>query len=355
MAVQTVCTADPAVFPSPASFPSPARHAPDGARRASPPRPAHEAGATTPARQSTDTVRDALRAATLRLFEDLRACDPPGGARWREIREELITDHMSYARSLTRHFNASAESAEDLFQVACLALVKAVDGFDPGYGATFVSYLTPTVIGELKRHFRDTSWAVHVPRRMQELRTELRLATDEMGHALNRAPTLDELAARLGLSDRDIARASAAGDAYNSLSLDWTSFEGGAAESLDKLLGAVDPALDGVVDRMLLKPLIAALGERDRHILAMRYSRNLTQAEIGRRLGVSQMQVSRLLTRILAELREGIEGGEEPGVGHHARQGAHGRRGVSGSSHTGTDRAARTGPARTAPTLVGAR
>jgi RNA polymerase sigma-B factor len=165
------------------------------------------------------------------------------------------------------------------------------------------------IVGEIKRHFRDTTWAVHVPRRMQELSGSLRKAVETMTSELGREPTVLELAERLEATEEEIIQAIEASEAYTTASLDHPvgdDSDGGA--SLGELLGDRDPAFELMIDRQVLKGLVAKLGERDKRILLMRYFRGMTQAEIGEELGVSQMQVSRLLTRILTELRAGFDG-----------------------------------------------
>lgn len=250
-----------------------------------------------------------LRNATVMLFRELQDCPVPGGARWSRLRDRLIADHLDYVRYLAGRFGAPPDAAEDLYQVACLALVKAVDNFDPDHGAPFISYLTPSVNGEIKRYFRDTTWAVHVPRRMQELRIELRVATDDLGRMLQRTPTSGEVSAHLGITAAEAGQAAEAGRAYVAGTLDRPAFEDDlSGATVGDLLGGNDPGLDGVVDRVALKPLLRKLSGRDKQILVMRFFRGMTQSAIGVELGVSQMQVSRLIARILSELRAGLSG-----------------------------------------------
>jgi RNA polymerase sigma-B factor len=211
---------------------------------------------------------------------------------------------MNYARYVAGRFNSP--HTEDLEQVAYLALIKAVDGFDPEYGTTFLAYLTPMVTGELKRYFRDTTWDVHVPRRMQELSLRVRGAGDELALTLGRSPTVAELADALDATREDVVEALEAGSAYTTASLDRPSIADDAESSpLGELLGDDDPGFHIVTERETLRPLLASLPDRDKRILLMRFFRNMTQIEISEELGVSQMQVSRLLARILGQLRQG--------------------------------------------------
>jgi RNA polymerase sigma-B factor len=229
----------------------------------------------------------------------------PDDAQYEGLRDYVIGEYMSYARYLAGKFRLRGEALRDLEQAAYVGLVKAVDNFDPDYGATFLTYATPMITGEIKRHFRDTTWDLHVPRRMQELSTAVRAAETELVHQLGRPPNTAEIARHLDLSADEVAEAYEAVTAYNAASLDVpaASIDGDGA-TLGDLLGDEDPGIDLVVDREALKPLLAELSPRDKRILLMRYFRNMSQSDIGAELGVSQMQVSRLLSHILNQLRE---------------------------------------------------
>ena len=267
-----------------------------------------EAALDTPTDQKDRTDQ---RAAIMRLFDELKTCQPDS-LRRRELRDHLVTEHMNYARYVAGRFNAPRGS-EDLEQVAYLALVKAVDRFDPDYGSTFLSYLTPMITGEIKRHFRDTSWDVHVPRRVQELSLRLRGATDDLSHRLGRSPTAAELATVLDATAEEIVEAMEAATAYTAASLDRPSVVDDADSApLGELLGDSDPRFQAVIERESLKPLLARLPERDKQVLLMRFFRTMTQTEISVELGVSQMQVSRILTRILGELRQAVDDADAP-------------------------------------------
>ncbi|NUP50249.1 MAG: SigB/SigF/SigG family RNA polymerase sigma factor [Catenulispora sp.] len=249
------------------------------------------------------------RAAARAALNRLRRMSPDD-SEYEGLREYVIGEYMSYARYIAGRFQLRGEALTDLEQVAYLGLVKAVDNYDPDYGTTFLTYATPMISGEIKRHFRDTSWDVHVPRSMQELSTAVRAAEEELTQLTGSPPTAAEVARRLDLSADEVADAYEAVAAYSAASLDVpVSTADGAGSTLGELLGDEDPEFDKVVDREALKPLLAELGARDKRILLMRFFRNMSQAEIGAELGVSQMQVSRLLTRILSGLREGLETG----------------------------------------------
>jgi RNA polymerase sigma-B factor len=253
--------------------------------------------------------------AALRRLGTLARSDPERPA----LREFVIGEYMSYARYVAGRFRRRGEQAEDLVQVAYVGLVKAVDNFDARYHTTFLTFATPMIAGEIKRHFRDTTWEVHVPRRMQELSAALRPAAEALAQTLGREPTVEELARHLGATTEEIVNAFDASAVYRTASLDVpVGLLDRDGSTLGDLLGAEDPGYRLVLDREALKPLLADLGERDKRILLMRYFRNMSQTEIGDEIGVSQMQVSRLLARILGRLREEVgaeagEAGEEGG------------------------------------------
>jgi RNA polymerase sigma-B factor len=264
---------------------------------------------------NTDTIaRERQRAETMKVLRHLvtLAPDDPDRAR---LRAEIVEDHMPYARHLAHRYVRGGGSEEDFEQVAYLGLIKAVDNFDPSYGTGFLGYATPMIVGEIKRYFRDTTWSVHVPRRLQELSGALRKAVGEMVAELGREPTIPELAERLAATEEEIVEAIDATEAYTTASLDHPVGDESDGALLGEMLGDQDPAFDLMIDRQVLKGLVAGLGERDKRILLMRYFRGMTQTEIGVELGVSQMQVSRLLTRILGNLRDGFG---EPGAAERA-------------------------------------
>lgn len=220
-----------------------------------------------------------------------------------EARDALVQSHMGLAIHLARRFTGRGESLEDLTQVGYLALVKAADRFDESRGVEFASFATPTVLGEIKRHFRDKGWAVRVPRQLQELRIALAKAVEDLTHELHRAPTVSELAERVSASEDEVIQGLECGRAYSAQSIDPLVDPGDGSGHIAALVGSVDPAFDRVEDRHALKPLMAQLPVRERRLLEMRFFQNMTQTEIADELGVSQMHVSRLLTRTLGQLR----------------------------------------------------
>ncbi|MFE2722741.1 SigB/SigF/SigG family RNA polymerase sigma factor [Kitasatospora sp. NPDC059327] len=226
------------------------------------------------------------------------------------VRATLIELNISLVRYAARRFNSSREPQEDLVQAGIVGLIKAIDRFDPRHGVEFTTFAVPTVLGEIRRHFRDTTWAVHVPRRLQELRLTLARAQEQLTQRLDRAPTVAELAAHLSLTPEEVTEGLAAANGHTVGSLDLGSDSPDDARSaLADRLGREDGRLEKVENLVSLKPLIAALPARDRLILSMRFTEELTQSEIGARLGVSQMHVSRLLSRILRRLRAALDEG----------------------------------------------
>jgi RNA polymerase sigma-B factor len=267
-----------------------------------------------PVRKVTPAKREAQRAATMRVLR-ARAELPADDPRRARLRDEVVEDHMSYARHIARRYGRRGISDEDVEQVAYLGLVKAVDNFDPEYGTGFLGYATPMIIGEIKRYFRDATWDVHVPRRMQELTGSLHRATEALTTELGREPTIVELAARVGVETEELVQVLDAAEAYSTASLDHPVNQNEDAASLGEMLGGEDPGFELAVDREVLRGLITDLDERDKRILLLRFFRGRTQTEIGEELGVSQMQISRLITSILGRLRDGFQLPAEREVG----------------------------------------
>ncbi len=222
------------------------------------------------------------------------------------LRDDLVTAHMGLAEYLARRFTNRGEPLDDLIQVAALGLLKAVARFDPERGLEFSTYATPTIVGELKRHFRDKGWAVRVPRRVQELHLRLGSVVSILSQELGRSPTIGEIAQSAAVSEEEVLEAIEAGHAYRFTSLDAPA--GNDEElSLSSELGAEDQGLIDSEHRVALSPLIAQFPPRERMILHLRFFEGMTQSEIAGRLGISQMHVSRLLARALAQLRSQAE------------------------------------------------
>ncbi|MFI9366484.1 SigB/SigF/SigG family RNA polymerase sigma factor [Kitasatospora sp. NPDC053057] len=227
-----------------------------------------------------------------------------GTAEYSYVRATLIELNLSLVRFAIRRVGNRREPEEDLIQVGSLGLIKAIDRFDPDHGAEFVTFALPTILGEIRRHFRDATWAVHVPRRLQELRITLAKARDVLFQRLGRSPTVAELAEHLELSQEQVVEGLAAANGHTAGSLDASATEGEDDPGpLAQRLGEEDSRFDTLENLIVLKPLVAALPERDRLILSMRFGEELTQSQIGARLGLSQMHVSRLLNRTLTSLR----------------------------------------------------
>ncbi|WP_189549663.1 RNA polymerase sigma factor SigF [Streptomyces lavendofoliae] len=256
---------------------------------------------------SSDTID--TRTLSRSLFLRLAALDAEGvdGPERTYVRDTLIELNLPLVRYAAARFRSRNEPMEDIVQVGTIGLIKAIDRFDCERGVEFPTFAMPTVVGEIKRFFRDTSWSVRVPRRLQELRLALTKASDELAQKLDRSPTVPELAAVLGVSEDDVVDGLAVGNAYTASSLDSPSPEDDGGEgSLADRLGYEDTALEGVEYRESLKPLLAKLPPRERQIIMLRFFANMTQSQIGEEVGISQMHVSRLLTRTLAQLREGL-------------------------------------------------
>jgi RNA polymerase sigma-B factor len=222
----------------------------------------------------------------------------------RSLRDEIIAAQVGLAEYLARRFKNRGEPVEDLVQVALLGLLKAVERFDPTRGLEFSTFATPTIVGELKRHFRDKGWAVRVPRRVQELHLRMATVVNTLSQELGRSPTIPEIARQADVSVDEVLEAMEAGRAYRFSSLDagtGDDEERGPAPSAQ--LGEDEPGLEEVEHRMLLSPLIASLPKREQMIIHLRFFRGMTQSEIADRLGISQMHVSRLLARSLAQLK----------------------------------------------------
>ena len=217
--------------------------------------------------------------------------------------EILVERHEKLVRACVRQYRGSPEPTEDLMQVGYVGLLKAINNYDPELGHSLTAYAAPCVSGEIKRHFRDKRWQIHVRRSAQELVLELRKATEELTHKLGRSPTDEELAERLGVSDDDLREARQADMVFTTYSLDAPLSDADDPAQLSDVLGDDDAEMEHAIDMEAVATHWDELPEREQRILVMRFYGNLTQAEIGTRLGISQMHVSRLLTRALNHLR----------------------------------------------------
>ena len=278
--------------------------------------------AAAPARDAAAEARAAARAAA-RATRALPA--PPKGklawdkARTRELfslykdkgdeaaRDELIMSHLNLVRFLASKFKNRGEPLDDLIQVGTIGLIKAIDRFDPSRGLEFTTYATPTILGEIKRHFRDKGWSIRVPRRLQELSAKVNQATDELTKELQRSPSTEEVAAKLGASVDEVLEAMESSGAYSSVPLEAGSSDEEDGPAIIDHYASVDENLAASDDRMVIEDTIRDFSPREREVIRMRFVEGLTQVEIARRLGVSQVQVSRLLRRTLKKVQDKID------------------------------------------------
>ncbi|MER7949590.1 SigB/SigF/SigG family RNA polymerase sigma factor [Streptomyces sp. NPDC096079] len=271
-------------------------------------------GLPEPARPTAVSTDDA-RTLSVALFARLRALDE-GTPEYAYVRNTLVELNLSLVKFAARRFRNRAEPAEDIVQVGTIGLIKAINRFDPDRAVDFSAFALPTIVGEMKRFFRDTSWAVRVPRRLQELRIDLAKAADGLEQGLGRRPSRAELAAELHLTEEEVAEGQLAAHGYAARSLDVPAGdEDGTPGAGARHLADAEPSYELIESLTALRPLLARLDDRDRRILELRFGEELTQAEIGARIGLSQMHVSRLLTRILGELRTGLLQDDTPGGG----------------------------------------
>ncbi|MFJ8077710.1 RNA polymerase sigma factor SigF [Streptomyces sp. NPDC096176] len=231
-----------------------------------------------------------------------------GTHEYQYVRNTLIELNVALVKYAAGRFRNRAEQMEDIVQVGTIGLIKAIDRFELSREVEFATFAVPYIVGEIKRFFRDTSWAVHVPRRLQELRIDLAKAVDELSQKLDHTPTTAELAEYLGMDEEEIIEGIVASNGYTAGSIDMPMDDASdhASVPLSDRLGAPDADLETAENVQALKPLIEELDDRDRRILQMRFGEEMTQSEIGAELGVSQMHVSRLLARITGRLREGL-------------------------------------------------
>jgi RNA polymerase sigma-B factor len=260
----------------------------------------------SPARRAPNASRQETRDLSLALFVELG--DPKTtDARRSVCRDELVRLHLPLVDHCARRFMNRGEPLDDLVQVGTIGLIKSVDRFDTDRGVEFSTYATPTIIGEIKRYFRDKGWAIRVPRRLQELRMSISSVTGDMSQDLGRSPTPREIAEKLGVSVEEVMEGIESANAYSTLSLDAgdSNDERGGNSMLDSL-GMDDEGLNHVEIRESIKPLIEALPAREKRILLLRFFRGMTQSQIAEEIGVSQMHVSRLLNRTLEQLRSSL-------------------------------------------------
>ncbi|MCX5192655.1 SigB/SigF/SigG family RNA polymerase sigma factor [Streptomyces sp. NBC_00249] len=310
---------DPTPHPRTALLPNPRRSAGAAARRAGLPR------IDEPREMAPADARE-LSKVFFRRLKELEEGTPE----YRYVRGTLIEMNASLVQYAVRRFRSRGDGGdiEDIVQVGTIGLIKAIDRFDPARENEFSTLAMPYITGEIKRHFRDTTWAVRVPRRLQELRIDIAKAKEELTVALDRSPTVADLAAHLDLTDEQVVEGLVAANGHTSGSLDAPHGEvgdgSGEGHTLADVMGEEEPAIELVEDVQTLAPLLGRLTDRERRMLRMRFGEELTQAQIGAALGISQMQVSRLLTRVLAHLRASMldDGDDREGAGAHERRDA---------------------------------
>ncbi|MEU9061406.1 SigB/SigF/SigG family RNA polymerase sigma factor [Streptomyces sp. NPDC048430] len=248
-----------------------------------------------------------------RVFFDRLQVLEEGTAEYQYARNTLIEMNLSLVKFAAKRFrNRGDGQMEDVIQVGTIGLIKAIDRFELSREVEFTSFAIPYIVGEIKRFFRDTTWAVHVPRRLQELRVILARSKEELAAKLDRDPTVAEMATHLNIDEEEVIEGLIAANGYTAGSLDLPvsnaeeTSPGKEGRTFAEIVGDLDPNMDLVENLHALAPLMESLNERERAIIQLRFGQELTQAQIGERLGLSQMQVSRLLTRILAKLRAGL-------------------------------------------------
>lgn len=225
-----------------------------------------------------------------------------------EAREQLIVSHVNLVRYIAAKFKNRGEPLDDLIQVGTIGLIKAIDRFDPSRGLEFTTYATPTIMGEIKRHFRDKGWTIRVPRRLQELSAKVNSATDELTARLQRSPSIEEVAEYLGTTADEVLEAMESSSAYSSVPLEAQGGnEDDDAPSVIDRYASVDGDLEASDDRMVLEEVIAEFPEADQQAIRMRFIDGMTQVEIAKRLGISQVQVSRMLRRALRRIQDKID------------------------------------------------
>ncbi|MEV0646697.1 SigB/SigF/SigG family RNA polymerase sigma factor [Phytomonospora sp. NPDC050363] len=269
------------------------------------PRTTGTARTIRPSRPQTDLVDDGVR----RSLDELAAL-PSGDPKRIPLRNEIVSKTLPLADRLARRFAHRGEPLEDLTQVARVGLLKSVEGFDPERGSGFIGYAVPTILGELKRHFRDKGWSMRVPRRLQEAMVNVNSSIDPLSQQLGRTPTVDDLAEHLGLDAETVRDGMGCAHAYAAMSLHTPTEHDGGREIID-MVGNEDPALEAAEARVAVEPLLAKLPDRERNILKMRFFDGMTQSQIASKVHLSQMHVSRLISRNLTRMREWMRDGAE--------------------------------------------
>jgi RNA polymerase sigma-B factor len=263
--------------------------------------------APDPSSRDSHGSHDSHDGEVLDLFRSL-AATPKESSEYSRLREAIVARCLPMAENVARHYARRGVEFDDLTQVARLGLLAAVDRFDVERGGTFVAFAVPTMMGEVRRHFRDHTWTVHVPRRIRDRHVAITKATTDLAQSLQRAPTASELSNALGIDRDEVVECLIAADAYSPPSLDRPVKDSdGRAITMGDAIGVIDARLDHITDREALRPLLAALTDRQREVLYLRFFASMTQTQIAEKIGVSQMHVSRILGSTLRELRAQLE------------------------------------------------
>lgn len=246
---------------------------------------------------------DSEYAGVVEMVRDLRKC-APNSAEYRRQYDLIVARTMPLANHTALRFRGRGQPLDDLRQVAVVGLLNAINRFDPDRGADFMFFAVPTIMGEVRRHFRDAGWAVKVPRRLKDLSLQLTKSREELTRTLGRAPTAREIAEHLGIDHEEVVQATVAASHYSTVSADQSQSSDGEDYTLKETLGEVDARLDKVLDIETVRPLIEKLPERERTVLHFRFFGDMTQTQIAAQMGCSQMQVSRFLSKALNTLRQ---------------------------------------------------
>jgi RNA polymerase sigma-B factor len=266
--------------------------------------------AGTPA--DAEALRSARHADTAAELLNAMVSLPVGHPSRPAVRARAIEAWLPLARHLANRYTGRGEPADDLIQTATLGLIKAIDRYDPSFGVEFAGFAIPTIVGELKRHFRDRTWSIRVPRRLQELRIAITTANNTLTHTLGRSPTVADIAEHLGVTEEDVLEGMEGARAYSATSLS-TPVTNDSGTQLGDTLGGDDHGFELTELRLALGPAMATLDAREQTILTLRFYGNMTQAEIAERVGISQMHVSRLITKALLKLRKHLGDDTHPG------------------------------------------
>jgi RNA polymerase sigma-B factor len=298
-------------------------------------------------RQARDVARSRDEYQHLQPLLDLYTTMSPDDPNRLDLRDRLVAGYLPVARHIARRFAHRGEPLEDLEQVASLGLFNALERYEPERGDSFLGYAVPTITGEVRRHFRDRAWSMRVPRRLKDLHVAVNRSAVELSQQLNRAPRPSDIATRLRISTDEVLEALQVAHAYHAESLNEALSAEANDATLQDMLGSSDAGIERFINSRALAPYLAALPPRECNILIMRFYGELTQSQIAARIGISQMQVSRLLARTLADLRDAVDQDQPPGTSSEDRPSSTSCR----PRGTNTPTQVATGGSRTVPAL----